>query len=315
MSRQNNQVPATVAHVADHSRRYPGEGVNFFTRVEVEEPLSGLVLRVVIPEELELNGYQALSGDMGATPSIEVDGETRYVVWELTDLAPGGQGEFRAEATIDHIGQDTRIESRAVLTGGDHAVVAEETATVAVEAQGRYLRYLPEIYAQDDFMGRFLMLFESFWAPIESQIDNRHCYFDPDLTPESFLPWLASWVGMELDGRLPEERQRELLRSAVSLYRRRGTKDGLKDYLEAYTGGRAQVIEYRADNFRLGPEARLGPNIALGRENVPHTFSVVLHLPSPPPGKDPIRRREVESIIEAEKPAHTGYKLVIRREA
>lgn len=312
MSRQNSQPPATVAHVADHGRRYPGEAVRFFTRVEVEEPLPGLVLRVVVPEGLALDGYQALSAEMDAAPSIEVDGETRYVTWELTDLAAGQRGEFRAEATIDHIGQGTRIESRAVLTGADHAVVAEEWATVAVEAQGRYLRYLPEIYAQDDFMGRFLMLFESFWAPIELQINNRRHYFDPDLTPEGFLPWLASWVGLSLDGRLPEERQRELLRSAVSLYRRRGTKHGLKDYLEAYTGGRAQVIEYRADNFRLGPEARLGPNIALGRENVPHTFSVVLHLPPSSSGEEPIRRRVVESIIEAEKPAHTGYKLVIR---
>jgi len=298
--------------VADRCRRYPGEAVNFFTRVEVEEPLSGLVLRVVVPEGLTLEAHRALSEDVEARPSIEVEGETRYVTWALPDLAPGERCEFRTEATVNHVARDVQIVSRAALSGDDHALIDEETVTVAVEAQGRYLRYLPEIYAQDDFMGRFLMLFESFWAPIESQINNRRCYFDPDLTPESFLPWLASWVGMELDGRLPEERQRELLRSAVSLYRRRGTKHGLKDYLEAYTGGRAQIIEYRADNFRLGPEARLGPNIALGRENVPHTFSVVLHLPPLPPDEEARQRRLVESIIEAEKPAHTGYKLMIR---
>jgi phage tail-like protein len=193
-----------------------------------------------------------------------------------------------------------------------------------VWAKGRYLRYLPELYAQDELMGRFLMLFESFWAPIETQTDNVRCYLDPGMTPTRFLPWLASWLGLELDGRLPEERRRQLIQSAISLHRRRGTKQALQEYLEIYTEGEAQIIEHRAKNLRLGPGARLGPGVALGLNNRPHTFTVVLHVPPVSSSVDEAggfpnerarleaeRRRTIEAIIEAEKPAHTGYTLRI----
>jgi phage tail-like protein len=164
------------------------------------------------------------------------------------------------------------------------------------------------------------MLFESFWGPIEKQIDNEALYFDPRMTPPDFLPWLASWLNLVLDGRLPEERQRRLIQSAVSLYRRRGSKQGLIDYLQIYTGGQADIVEHRAKDFRLGPEARLGPGIALGKGNQPHAFTVALRLPpdTSPAGdedgrarQEAERRRTIEAIIEAEKPAHTVYTLRI----
>src|SRR5262249_20365856 len=70
-----------------------------------------------------------------------------------------------------------------------------------------------------EVMARFLMLFESFWAPIEGQIDNLPLYFDPAFTPLKLLPWLASWVDLTLDDHWPEAKRRQLLRAAVSLYR------------------------------------------------------------------------------------------------
>jgi hypothetical protein len=87
--------------------------------------------------------------------------------------------------------------------------------------------------------------------------------------------------------------------------------------LEIFTGEQAEIIEHRANNFRLGPEGRLGPGIALGTLNVPHTFTVI--MPAPPVSeleadeesarRETERRRIIESIIQAEKPAHTGYTL------
>ena len=130
------------------------------------------------------------------------------------------------------------------------------------------------------------------------------------------MPWLASWIGLALDENWPEDRRRLLLASAASLYRQRGTKRGLREYLKIYTGERATITEHRAENFKLGAEAQLGPGIALGKDNKPHTFSVALRLP---PIETPdeagrarqelVRRRTIESIIEAEKPAHTSYRL------
>ena len=143
-------------------------------------------------------------------------------------------------------------------------------------------------------------------------------YFDPGLAPPQFLPWLASWLNLTLDENWPEFKRRRLLCSAASLFRRRGTKAALQEYLEIYTGVHAQIIEYRAVDLRLGAGARLRSRVALGRGNVPGVFNVQLSLPAID-AKDSARKERLEaerlhvikSIIEAEKPAHTSYRLDI----
>jgi len=208
------------------------------------------------------------------------------------------------------LGYDNQLVSRAFLeVADDESARVTETVTVAVFAKGRYLRHLPALYERDELMGRFLMLFESFWDPIEGQIDQLPHYFDPRTAPPDLLPWLAAWLDLVLDERWPESKRRQLLQSAVHLYRRRGTRDGLVDYLEIYTGARPQIVEHRAENFVLGPEARLGQGIAIGRRNAPHTFTVKMELPTLPKAEAESRRRMIEQIIEAEKPAHTAYLL------
>jgi phage tail-like protein len=213
--------------------------------------------------------------------------------------------------------EDVSFDSEAVAVAGDEAALA--TARITLKAKGRYLKYLPAIYSeQDELMGRFLMLFESFWGPIEQQIDLLPYFFDPKTVPQDLLPWLATWVDLSLNPQWPEEKRRQLLRQAVWLFRKRGTRIGLHDYLEIYTGQPPQIVEYRANDFRLGIDARLGPSIALGKRNQPHTFSVTLRLP--PIGAetdaarcrlDNERRCMIEAIIESEKPAHAGYTLNI----
>jgi phage tail-like protein len=213
--------------------------------------------------------------------------------------------------------------SAAPQVEGKRLLPDEESVTVVVPARGAYVRYLPAIYYQDNLMGRLLMLFESFWAPIEQQTKTVPFYFDPRMTPATFLPWLASWLELVLDERLPEDRQRRLVQAAVALYRKRGTKDGLREYLELYTGASVHITEQRANNFRLGADGRLGAGVALGTENRPHMFAVSIMLPriAVPSGQrhertrlEKERRRSIEAIIEAEKPAHTDYVLRIETE-
>jgi phage tail-like protein len=171
-----------------------------------------------------------------------------------------------------------------------------------------YTKYLPAIYADSDFMGRFLMIFESILGPIESQIDNIAYYFDPRTTPEELLPWLASWVNMVLDESWPLERRRALVRSAVQLYQWRGTRRGMREYLRVYTGVEP-VIEENTGGLPLGANTRLGLNTVLG-SGTHHTFSVTLEVDDP----DSINVSHVKAIIEIEKPAHTAYVLnIVRR--
>jgi phage tail-like protein len=156
-----------------------------------------------------------------------------------------------------------------------------------------------------------LMMAESLWGPIERQITDIHHYFDPMVMPIGLLRWYAHWVDLALDPRWPEEKQRRLLSSIVSLYRRRGTPGGLSEFLELYTGVKPKIDEKRARNFSLGKNALLGPSIAVGRDNVPHSFAVTLRLPRVPDSEAELRRSVIESIIDAEKPAHTSYTLEI----
>jgi phage tail-like protein len=324
MSKSNTQRdPGSLAidHVADFCRRYPGETVTFYTRVGVRQNLAGFALTVTIPAGLILGDYQALSGDGGALPVVGLDGGASRLTWNVAGELPAGTvWEFQVQAQVAPTGQDVTLESRAVVAlrvAGAEMVSAGETATVAISAQGRYLRHLPALYQKDELMGRFLMLFESFWTPIERQVDNIYLYFDPRMTPTDFLPWLASWFHLALDERWPEARRRRLLQAALSLYRKRGTRQGLQECLEIYTGEKSQIVEHRAGDLRLGPDTRLGPGVALGRGNQPHKFTVKLRLP-PISGdenerarRESERRRAIEAIIEEQKPAHTDYVLQI----
>ena len=155
------------------------------------------------------------------------------------------------------------------------------------------------------FLRRFLLLLEDLVTPVERILDAIHWYFDPTLAPEDFLPWLASWVDLALDENWPVERRRQLIRSAASLYRWRGTRRGLTEHLRLYTGIVPRIEEHFS-GVRLGDGQRLGFDTILG-EGTGHTFTVTLEVEDLA-DLDP---QHVRRIIEAEKPAHTGYLLRI----
>lgn len=323
----SNQEPLTVAHVADSNRRYPGESVTFYTRLEAHTALSSVTLTVTLPPELTVESYQlgpqvSLNGNGRVVlPEIETGAGGTELLWRVGQEIPAGSRyESTVQARVGRLEYRDTLESQARVTatrGNGQRVSAAESVTIAVPVRGKYLEYLPGIYEDDDMMGRFLMLFESFWSPIEGQLEVMPLYFDPKMTTPDFLPWLASWIDLALDEHWPENKRRRLLQNAAGLYRKRGTRRGLQEYLEIYTGQEAQITELRAENFRLGPLARLGPGVALGTTNLPHTFVVDLRLPPIVSGLGPeedarqenLRRRTIEAIIEASKPAHTGYTL------
>lgn len=285
------------------------------------------MLRIALPPELMVETYQAApavssNGHIAMIlPEIEVHPNGTELRWHVGEsVAAGSRYEYTVQARVARLEYANALECQAVVeasTGSRKTISAEESAVITVSTRGRYLQYLPGIYEDDDMMSRFLMLFESFWSPIEGQLEVMPLYFDPRMTTPDFLPWLASWIDLALDEHWPEDKRRKLLQAAATLYRKRGTKSGLVEYLAIYTSQQAQIIERRAENFRLGPQARLGPGVALGSDNLPHTFIVDLRVPPIVSGlgreedtrQEQLRRRTIEAIIEASKPAHTGYTL------
>ena len=178
----------------------------------------------------------------------------------------------------------------------------------SVKLGSDYLQYLPAFYRDDRLMGQFLLIFESIMKPLDNMASSMPMYFDPLLAPESLLSWLAFWVNLSLDPSWPIERRRELVKSALRLYRWQGTKWGLCEYLRIYTGSRPEITEY-IPGMVLEEGTKLGTNTRLGSSGAGHHFTVSLELE---PGSK-INEDTIRAIIEAQKPAHTVYSLELKR--
>ena len=168
-----------------------------------------------------------------------------------------------------------------------------------------YLKYLPGIYAENEFTSRFLMILESVLSPLERTIDNIASYFDPSTTPEEFLPWLSSWLKISLMRPESARRQREFLSHIGEVFAWRGTKRGLTEYIGLHTGV-TPIIEEDFDPLVLTDSSRLGINTVLGGKDPIH-FTVRFESNDSPY----IDRDQIIAIIESEKPAHTRYSLEI----
>jgi phage tail-like protein len=183
---------------------------------------------------------------------------------------------------------------------------AELNSATEEESGSSYLQYLPAIYKKDEFAGRFLRIFEDILQPIEGLIDNLPYYLDPGVTPEPFLPWLASWLGLALDERWPIHRRRRLVASAVELYQWRGTRRGLSQFLTIYTGVTPQIAESRGRaETSLGSSTKLGVNTYLSGGGGAFGFVVTIRVED----LSKIDISTVRAIIEIQKPAYTTYSL------
>jgi len=204
------------------------------------------------------------------------------------DRYPLGQYEFAI-----HV--ETEGANPADLEGIVFAI-----APGAETLQSRFIEYLPRIYQGDEFLSRFLLIFQSLLDPVEQSVDNIPNLLDPDLTPPRFLSWLASWVGVTLDPGLDEATQRTLIRNAVRISRWKGTRRGLREEVRIRSGARPLIVE-NFDGLRIGQDAALGMNTYLGA--IQDGFiAVTLALSS----DRALALADAERLIAEIKPAHVG---------
>ncbi len=171
-------------------------------------------------------------------------------------------------------------------------------------SRSSYLDYLPSSFRDDEVIGQLLLIFESILKPVENSVDNLALYFDPTVTPESMLPWLACWVGLALDPIVPLGRRRELVRSAADLYRWRGTRRGLSEYLRICTGCVPEISEH-IPGMRLDAETKLGINTRLGSSGTGFHFAVTLE------NSGGLTINMLRALIDSQKPAYAVYTLNI----
>lgn len=213
----------------------------------------------------------------------------------------------------------------------------------------KYTQYLPRIFqkgnteaSEDYFLGRFLKAFEQILTGgtelqetvgIEELLNGFDQYLDPARTPSQFLEWLAGWVALELEDTadffgaedkeqknslknqvLPLEQprktiNRQMISSIVQLYKKRGTCNGLLEYLQLYAGDETTIsINEFHETARIGNAREIGQNTMIGSSS-PSFFSVNAIIPAHSRSMLNSKVALIRKVIEDEKPFYTNYKL------
>src|SRR5437879_1250714 len=181
------------------------------------------------------------------------------------------------------------------------------------------INYLPGIY-QDadeenaDFLQRFLLITAHLTSGIEENLEFVHELFDPRITNEKWLPWLASWLAMPLLEGWDEDKRREIIQRTPELYRLRGTAAGLKLALRLFADVKAEIHEgeWPYPGLVVGKSSTIGKDTILS----PPVFISQCFTVELPDKKTEISRerlRTVQALVETEKPAHAHYALVFER--
>lgn len=103
---------------------------------------------------------------------------------------------------------------------------------------------LPVAMQQEDFFVRFVSIFQDIATSYLEACDGIEHTADASVAPEPLLPWLASWIGAEPpDPALPDAVQRLVVRTHAATLAWRGTRTGLRRFLERMTGGPAEVVD------------------------------------------------------------------------
>jgi phage tail-like protein len=223
---------------------------------------------------------------------------------------------------------------------GEGPVHTQSTALVRTTELQRYMgadmaevRSTP-IPVDEDPMRRFLFIFQHVMTTVTDRIDHLVDLTDPLVCEPKFLPWLASWVGFELDESLPVHQQRELVRRAIRLMRTRGTRLGIEEMVRVLTSAPVRVRE------RVRPmPAALGSAPLISARDVTERYQrnepLGCYLMEPTERKDtsffqlmlePRERfqnrfgeratqvlRRIVHVVSQERPTHVGFTVIFDR--
>ncbi|MEU4191091.1 phage tail protein I [Kribbella sp. NPDC026611] len=156
---------------------------------------------------------------------------------------------------------------------------------------------LPSVLQEDELLTRLTEAIDHLPAPAISSLDCLEAYIDAALTPPDFLPWLASWVGADLDETWLVELQRAAVAGAVELHRDRGTLGGLRRHLQLFTGGDVEVTDNGGVTWSAEPTEDHG-------SQPPPRVRVVVY-------GNRIGETALLAAVDAAKPAHVAHEVTV----
>lgn len=313
--------------------------------------------------EVRLRLVEARRGErVGVVRAVELlhanSGEQTMITGRRV-LANGDPASFFVP---DHlVNVEPVVDGPAAFTG---TIGAQDVIVLHVPARG-YLRFLPGIFQgegpvtalsgarsttnalqraggappttalveaelDDGPLRRFLFLFQHVMTTVTDRIDRIDQITDPLLCAPALLPWLASWVGFELDESLPVHQQRELVRRAIRLYRTRGTRVGLEEMVGVLTSAPVRVRERaRPQAMVLGRAHLVGGQDVVGRYHRNERLGAYLVDPAAHADTDffvlllesrasfrerfgeraPHVLRRIADVVSRERPAHIAFTL------
>ncbi|MES3518347.1 MAG: phage tail protein [Natronomonas sp.] len=244
-----------------------------------------------------------------AFDALEAHAESEWTVTEIDD----------SPDILLHAATGRYLYVALELVGTPTASPLVDTVTAYCPRQS-YLRYMPELYQEDNgsakFLERFLSIFETSFVDVQSEIGSISRYFDPHGVPSDSLEWLEEWLAADEYREWPESARREYLARAPELYKKRGTRAGLREVIELYLR-HATDEQSRGTSSGTGDTATghrlffLEPgDIKRGTDDtgdgsydslVPTDRSVAVFCG---PFESQTHEEAVETIVETETPAH-----------
>lgn len=158
-------------------------------------------------------------------------------------------------------------------------------------------------------VARLLRIIDPMFAGFETVLDALPDFFDPVQAREDFLPWLASWTALVLRADWSLEQKRTVLFRIIPLYRKRGTKAGLEEYLKIYVGEGVSIVD--DDEPPPGGESAGSGSGPVAEGNPAHHFRVNVAFSTPDRAELKKKTDSVKAVLDIEKPAHTHYTLTI----
>ncbi len=174
-----------------------------------------------------------------------------------------------------------------------------------------FVDYLPEFYRSHtesfSFLDRFLGMYQSIILDLQEEIVSISRYLDSDVTTTEFLQWLSEWVAIDNVFQWKEQKLREFIKQSFSIYKLKGTKEGLEKVIELYLGQKPMIVEtyeiintYSKSEYQERYQNLYGDNI--------YSFFVFVEEKFVPTNEVLVG---LNAIIEHYKPAYTIGKVIV----
>ena len=162
---------------------------------------------------------------------------------------------------------------------------------------------------REDFLGRFLGMFESIYQDFDERIENSTKQIDPMAAKPEFLDWLAQWVGITNAHLWQEDRLRLLLEGIVKKNLIRGTREYVEHMIATFTGEHPFIIEYGEMEAYRGNE-KAYQSLTQSYAHGPYEVNVLVREQAAPSLRE---QHALKKMIEDMKPAHIRMHLIILR--